>query len=87
MSEVRKTVIQPSEIIDLLGVTDRIEAERIISATLDFLIYLKVGDSLHTSNASFEKLSEDMVYLNVHRKIEDKIADTNIKNIIMLPGV
>ena len=80
-----KKVVQPQHIFDLLNVKDRDEAERVLSETLSFLIYMRAGDVLETSTAIFEKLSDDLFHIETNldsRKIYDSLEK---KKIIRFP--
>lgn len=78
-------VIQPNEIFDMLGVKNQEDAERVLCTTLQFLLYMRVGDKLSTSVADFNKIGPDLIQL-------DYAIDANIvadelvkKRIIKLP--
>lgn len=78
-------IIQPNELFDMLNVKNREEAERVLSNTLYFLLYMRVGDKLSTSVADFNKIGPDLIQL-------DYAIDANIvadelvkKRIIKLP--
>lgn len=62
--------IQPSDLFKILNVEDNEDTRRVLSATLNFLVYLNVGDRVEISNLSFNKIGTDLIQIN--SKIELK---------------
>lgn len=79
------TVIQPKQIFDLLNIKDSEEAEKVLTETLDFLIYLRQGDVLETSYARFEKLSDDLIHIDTNIDSRKVLDDLEKKRIVKFP--
>lgn len=78
-------IVQPNELFDMLKVKNREEAERVLSNTLYFLLYMRVGDKLSTSVADFNKIAPDLIQLD-YAVDANAIADEMVKKrIIKLP--
>ena len=64
----RKVIqIQPDKVFKALEISqkDRKVAEKVFETCMSFLVYLNVGDVLKTSFANFEKLNDDLIYIEV----------------------
>lgn len=78
-------VIQPNELFDMLNVKNREDAERVLSNTLYFLVYMRVGDKLSTATIDFTKVDTDLIQIN-YAIDANIIADEMVKKrIIKLP--
>lgn len=61
-SDVR--IIQPNDLFKMLNLKNSEEAEYILTQVFNFLLYIRPGDVIETSNALFEKVSKDLIYTN-----------------------
>lgn len=78
-------ILQPSKLFKLLKIENKEEAERVLVTTLEFLIYMKPGDKFKTSLATFEKLNNDLMHMDVHIDAEDMIDALEKSRIIKMP--
>ena len=78
-------IIQPSSIFKMLNVKNNDDAEKVMSTTLSFLLYMKPGDILKTSNINFEKISPDLIYLDTDLNKDQMLDELSKKKIIKLP--
>jgi hypothetical protein len=79
------TVQQPSDIYDLLDIRNRDEADKVLAAAYSYLVYLKVGDSLQTSRLTFNKISSDIIQIEVNLDPNILIDELEAKRIIKIP--
>lgn len=77
--------IQPNELFDMLGVKNVEEAERVLSNTLFFLIYMRTGDKLSTSVADFKKIDSDLIQIDYATDASVVAEEMVRKRIIKLP--
>ena len=65
MSEVVGRTLQTKQLFKMLNidVERHEEAEKVIALTVDFLLYMAVGDSFETSSARFTKLNHDLLHI------------------------
>lgn len=78
-------VIQPESLYKILNVKNLEEAEKVLTVSYSFLLYLKKGDSLVTATATFNKIGEDLIQIDTKLN-PDFITDELIrKRIIKFP--
>lgn len=83
MSE--SAVLQPKELFNLINVENKEEAERVLAVAYSFLLYLKVGEKLVTSTATFNKIGHDLIQID--SKVSPELITSELvgKKIIKLP--
>jgi hypothetical protein len=70
--EVEK-IVKPKELFETLKFKDVDEAESAFKYALEFLLYMNVGDVIDFPSASFEKISDELIYLKP--KITNDLVD------------
>ena len=78
-------IVQPKKIFRALGVKDTEEAQNVLQVAFGFLLYLKPGEEMQTANASFSKISEDLIHIKPNIDMKDVVTSLDRKNIIKLP--
>lgn len=73
--------LQPSELFSMMKIEDYDEAEKILTIVLEFLVYMQAKDKLITSFATFEKLTSDLIHIEINvdkRNILDSLEKGRI---------
>ena len=78
-------ILQPSDLFELLRVKNTKETEKVLSFTINFLSYMRVGDILQTSLTTFEKVGDDLLYIDTKLNPNAVIDSLNKGRIINLP--
>lgn len=77
-------VLQITEICEYLNIKNTEDLEKILTLLVNLLVYTKEGDQIKTSNIEFEKLSDNLIY--VESKIEDDISELLLnRKIVRIP--
>lgn len=78
---MKEKILQPSQILEQIGVKPTEEAIKALRAGLSFLNYLLIGDSIQTSLGKYTKISEDLIHVETElsgRPIVDSLEENNI---------
>lgn len=78
-------ILQPSDLFRLLNIKDHDTAKKVMTATLSFLVYLKPGDKLETSGVVFEKMTEDLLHIQVNVNSKDMMDTLEKLKVIRIP--
>jgi hypothetical protein len=78
-------VLQPADLFRWADVKHTDETEKVLALALAFLVSMSPGDALELSMATFHKIADDLVQIDVHVKAE-VVADALVKRrVIKLP--
>ena len=96
MTEKVRT-IQPNEIFKVFGFKEgqefgtpgnedtKVDASKVLSWAFAFLLYMKPGDILETSGASFKKISGDLIQIDSNINLEVLVDGIEKRSVIRLP--
>lgn len=96
MSDKVRT-IQPNEIFKVFGFKEgqefgtpgneetKVDASKVLSWAFAFLLYMKPGDILETSGASFKKVSSDLIQIDSNLSLETLVDSLEKRSVIRLP--
>jgi len=78
-------IVQQEKIFRSLGIRDTKEAKNVLQVAFGFLLYLKDGEKLETANATFTKVTSDLVHISPNIDMQDVVTSLDRKNVIKLP--
>ena len=78
-------LVQPEKIFRSLNIKNTEEAQDVLQVAFGFLLYLKSGEKVQTANATFTKISEDLIHVDPDINMRDVVSSLERKNIIKLP--
>lgn len=61
---MKKVKLSPSDLFKTLNVRDEEEALKVFEATLNFLLYIEVGEEIRLPSTTFKKISHDKIAIN-----------------------
>lgn len=70
---------------DMLNVKNFDEARRVMSHSLGLLAYLNPGDRLEITDIKFEKLSNDLIYIDSRLDLAQVVDSLEKKRILKFP--
>jgi len=78
-------ILQPSELFKLFEINDTEESKSILSIIISFLLYMKTGDILKTSNIIIEKIGTDVIKIDSDINKQEIIDSLQKNRVIKLP--
>lgn len=81
VDHVVERIVKPKELFKTLQFKDVEEAEKAFKYALEFLLYMSVGDVVETPSATFEKMSDELLYIKP-RTVNDVVEVLEKKRII-----
>lgn len=78
-------MVHPADVYRLADVKHPEEADRVMKLLYGYLLYLKPGEKLSTSMATFSKISEDLIQVQTTIDFEDLVDQLEHKHVIKLP--
>ena len=77
--------IQPKDIARIHGIKDIGFAHKMLRAAFHSLLYLRPGDKVETSYATFVKISDDLIQIDSDINLKQTVDSIESKKVLRIP--